>query len=458
MKIKDRIALYFTLISTSMLFAVLCTVYFTFMKFLEADFFERLTDRTMVTAKLYLEADEISRDALNTVRHKYLQKLNSEVIRIYDQKNRATFIGDTAQYWTPATIDQVRRKGRLKYTDGQRQVVGIYYKDNQGDFVILASADDQGSHNRLDKLLKIMIFIFILISLIVLLLSRWIAQKMLKPLQKFMLEVKQASAQNMQFRVEEHNNKDEINLIAQSFNHLMEELEQAFMLQKTFVANASHELRTPVTRIMMNAELALSKERDQVAYQKVIISMLEDAEKMEHIITGLVALAKMDLDLINSQLAPIKLDDLLAKIQTEWKMQKGLDLNITYQTPINTKPEILANATLLQIALDNIISNAFKFSNNQEVNIQVETRKNHVFIHIIDYGKGISVDDQADIFNPFYTRAKEHGQHGEGMGLYMSKKIIDLLKGEITIKNPDQVGCTFTVSLTLISNPANDRF
>ncbi|MFC1224084.1 ATP-binding protein [Pedobacter sp. BG31] len=458
MKIKDRIALYFTLISTSMLFAVLCTVYFTFMKFLEADFFERLTDRTMVTAKLYLEADEISRDALNTVRHKYLQKLNSEVIRIYDQKNRATFIGDTAQYWTPATIDQVRRKGRLKYTDGQRQVVGIYYEDNQGDFVILASADDQGSHNRLDKLLKIMIFIFILISLIVLLLSRWIAQKMLKPLQKFMLEVKQASAQNMQFRVEEHHNKDEINLIAQSFNHLMEELEQAFILQKTFVANASHELRTPVTRIMMNAELALSKERDQAAYQKVIISMLEDAEKMEHIITGLVALAKMDLDLINSQLAPIKLDDLLAKIQTEWKMQKGLDLNITYQTPITTKPEILANATLLQIALDNIISNAFKFSNNQEVNIQVETRKNHVFIHIIDHGQGISVDDQADIFNPFYTRAKEHGQHGEGMGLYMSKKIIDLLKGEITIKNPDQGGCTFTVSLTLISNPANTRF
>jgi len=456
MKIKDRIALYFTLISTSMLFAVLCTVYFTFMKFLEADFFERLTDRTMVTAKLYLEADEISRDALNTVRHKYLQKLNSEVIRIYDQKNRATFIGDTAQYWTPATIDQVRRKGRLKYTDGQRQVVGIYYKDNQGDFVILASADDQGSHNRLDKLLKIMIFIFILISLIVLLLSRWIAQKMLKPLQKFMLEVKQASAQNMQFRVEEHNNKDEINLIAQSFNHLMEELEQAFILQKTFVANASHELRTPVTRIMMNAELALSKERDQAAYQKVIISMLEDAEKMEHIITGLVALAKMDLDLINSQLAPIKLDDLLAKIQTEWKMQKGLDLNIIYQKPINTKPEILANATLLQIALDNIISNAFKFSNNQEVNIQVETRKNHVFIHIIDHGQGISFDDQTDIFNPFYTRAKEHGQHGEGMGLYMSKKIIDLLKGEITIKNPDQGGCTFTVSL--ISNPANDRF
>lgn len=447
MKIKDRIALYFTLISTSMLFVVLCTIYFTFMKFLEADFFERLTDRTMVTAKLYLEADEISRDALNTVRHKYLQKLNSEVIRVYDKKNKATFIGDTAQYWTPATIDQVRQKGRLKYTDGQRQVVGIYYKDNQGDFVILASANDQGSHNRLDRLLKIMIFIFILISLIVLLLSRWIAQKMLKPLQKFMLEVKQTSSQNMEFRVEENHNKDEINLIAQSFNHLMEELEQAFILQKTFIANASHELRTPVTRIMMTAELALSKERDLAAYQKVIASMLEDAEKMERIITGLVALAKMDLDLINSQLVPIRLNDLLFKIQNEWKSQKNLDVKIIYQAPIETQPEILANAILLQIALDNIISNAFKFSNNQEVNILIETGENDFLIHITDSGSGISTDEQENIFKPFYTRAKEQSHYGEGMGLYMAQKIIDLLKGEITINNPEPGGCTFTVRL-----------
>jgi len=448
MKIKDRIALYFTLISTSLLFAVLCTVYFTFMKFLEADFFERLTDRTMVTAKLYLEADEISRDALNNVRHKYLQKLNGEVTRIYDNRNRATFIGDSAQYWANATIDQVRKKGHLKYTDGQRQVVGIYYKDNQGAFVILASADDQGSHNRLDRLLKIMVFVFILISLIVLLLSRWIAQKMLKPLQKFMQEVKQAGSQNMEFRVEEKHNKDEINLIAKSFNHLMEELEQAFILQKTFVANASHELRTPVTRMMITAELALSKERDQAAYQKVIGSMLEDTEKMEHIITGLLALAKMDLELINSQLVPVRLDHLFSKIKAEWKSQKSLNLKIAYVQPFDPKAETMANAVLLQIALDNIISNAFKFSNNQEVNILIETVENDFLIHITDHGPGIPTKSKEDIFKPFYSRAKDQGQQGEGMGLYMAQKIIHLLKGEISVTNLTKGGCTFTIKLT----------
>ncbi|RYD72767.1 MAG: HAMP domain-containing protein, partial [Sphingobacteriales bacterium] len=363
MKIKDRIALYFTLISTSLLFAVLCVVYFTFMKFLQADFFERLTDRTMVTAKLYLEADEISRDALNDVRHKYLQKLNGEVTRIYDYKNRATFIGDSAQYWTKATIEKVRKNKRLKYTDGERQVVGIYYKDNQGDFVILASATDQGSHDRLVKLLKIMVFVFVMISIIVLLFSRWIAEKMLQPLKKFMTEVKQIGLKNMEFRVEERNTEDEIGLIAKNFNQLMKELEQAFILQKTFVANASHELRTPVTRMMMAAELALSKERDSDSYQKAIQSMLDDAEKMDHIITGLLALAKMDVELIQSQLSPVRVDELLIKIQQEWQQQKNLEIEIINNLA-GSQHQVLANVVLLQIVFDNIISNGFKFSDN----------------------------------------------------------------------------------------------
>ena len=429
-----------------MLFAVLCMVYFTFMKFLEADFFERLTDRTMVTAKLYLEADEISRDALNDVRHKYLQKLNGEVTRIYDYKNQATFIGDSAQYWTKATIEQVRKRKHLKYTDGERQVVGIYYKDNQGDFVILASATDQGSHNRLTKLLKIMIFVFVIISLVVLLLSRWIAEKMLKPLKKFMFEVKQIGFKNMEFRVEESNTKDEINLIAKSFNHLMNELEQAFILQKTFVANASHELRTPVTRMMMSAELALSKDRELNDYKKAIHSILEDAEKMNQIITGLLALAKMDMELINSQLSPILLNKLLSKIQSEWKLHKNLKIEIINYVKDN-EPHVLANETLLQIALDNIFSNAFKFSKNQKVNCSLEQKTEHFLIKITDQGPGVPVLERDEVFKPFYTRSEKFGQNGEGMGLYMAQKIINLFKGKIEISSSAEEKSSFVITL-----------
>ncbi|KIA93566.1 histidine kinase [Pedobacter kyungheensis] len=451
MKIKDRIALYFTLISTSMLLAVLCVIYFTFMRFLKADFFERLTDRTMVTAKLYLEADEISRDALSKVRHQYLQKLNSEVIRIYDGKDRATFIGDSAQYWAKQTIEKVRQLKRLQYTDGERQVVGIYYRDNQGNFVILASARDQGSQNRLAKLLKIMIVVFILISVILLLLSRWIAEKMLKPLNSFMQEVQQIGSGNMEARVATTDNKDEINLIAQSFNHLMEELEHAFILQKTFVANASHELRTPITRMMMRAELALSKERTTADYQQALAETVADSEKMDHIISGLLALAKMDLELINSQLSPIALDVLLDKISQDWQNQKQLSLSIQKKLVHQIQPVVLANAVLLQIALDNIIANAFKFSQEQQVKALLTGSDDTLQIYISDKGPGIPLAQQAEIFKPFYSRAKYMGLEGEGMGLYMAQKIIGLFKGSIEIDQQTDQGCTFILTLPRIN-------
>ncbi len=447
MKIKNRIALYFTMMSTSMLLGVLAMVYFTFMKFLQADFFARLTDRTMVTAKLYLEADEISRDALNSVRHQYLQKLTGEVTRIYDDKNSATFIGDSAQYWSAATINRVRKQKHLQYVDGQQQVVGIYYKDNQGNFVILAAATDEGSQNRLHNLLKIMAFIFVLISLIVLLSSSLIAERMLKPLKKFMQQVQQIGVQNMEFRVEENENKDEINLIAKSFNHLMEELEQAFVLQKTFVANASHELRTPVTRIMMTTELALSKERNHATYQEVINSVLEDAEKMDKIINGLLALAKMDLQLIQSQLSSISLYTLLYEMQTEWKAQKNLKILVTAQNEQPTDYTVLANLLLLRIALENIISNAFKFSNEQPVSCSLHSTNTHIYIRVTDNGSGIAEVDLTEVFKPFFTLAEVCGQKGEGMGLDMAHKIVGIFKGTIEIGPKVSNGTTFIITL-----------
>lgn len=228
----------------------------------------------------------------------------------------------------------------------------------------------------------------------------------------------------------------------------MQELEQAFILQKTFVANASHELRTPLTRMMMTAELALSKERDTQAYQTVIQSIVDDTENMEHIITGLLALAKMDLELIESQLSPIRLDELLIKIQKEWKQHKNLDLEIVNYLKSDGAAVVSANSVLLQIALDNIISNAFKFSGNKKVSCHLANEANLLQIKIIDQGPGIPRPEQEEVFKPFYTKSTEAGQKGEGMGLYIANKIVLLFKG--TIKISAEQESSFMISLPLV--------
>ncbi|RYE53728.1 MAG: HAMP domain-containing protein [Sphingobacteriales bacterium] len=441
MKIKDRLSINFTLISTAMLFVVLTSVYIVFLKFLEADFYSRLTDRTMVTAELYLEADEISRDELNKVRNRYLEKLSDEVIRIYDVNNKPTFIGDRAQYWTSATIQKVREAGKIKFKDGDNQVVGIYYKDNQGDFVILASATDQSSHKRLNKLAKIMISTFIVFFALLLLSGRWIAARILSPLRLFMLEVKKVGSSNLEFRVKESNTTDEIGELAKSFNQLLEELEQAFILQRTFVANASHELRTPITSVMMSAELTLSKNREISQYKETLASILEDTEKINSIITGLLTLAKADLELASAHLSRINLSEVIYDLKEDWQ-KRGNEVKVQNA---GGDSAILANKVLLTIAINNIISNGFKFSNNQNLICLLRASPRHVILEISDKGIGIAEGELGAIFKPFYSRSEEAGKQGEGMGLYMASKIVTLFKGEIKIQSKIGEGTTFTL-------------
>lgn len=449
MKIKDRLGLYFTLISTLTLLGVLTVVYFTFLKVMEAEFYDRLTDRTMVTAKLYLEADEISSDALDKVREKYLESLNSEVIRIYNDRNSASFIGDDEQFWTNNIINKVRKAGKLRFKEGDRQVVGIFYKDNQGDFVILASAIDKGTAMRISKLLKVMIVVFIIIFIVLLFCGRWIAKRMLSPLTIFMEQVKMIKSNNLHYRVAEGRNNDEITLLARSFNNLMEHLEHSFILQKTFVANASHELRTPVTRMVISAELALSRERDIPAYKGTLNSVLEDAEKLDQIITALLKLAQADLEYSAALKEDVRIDELLWQLQSEWNERKGNgSLQIEMINMPDTVEPLTVNAsyTLLQIALDNIIGNAFKFSADKTVTCIMEVSPAGIKLVISDKGMGISLEILPEIFKPFYTNSGKSGQEGHGMGLYLAHKIITLFGGTITASSNPGQGPSFTVT------------
>jgi len=447
MKIKDRLALYFTLTSTLTLLTVLFAIYFTFLKFMESDFFDRLTDRTMVTAKLYLEADEISSAALAKARGQYLETLNGERIRIYNSENSPVFIDDRDRFWSTKIIEKVRKEKKLKFIDGTSQVVGIFYKDNQGDFVIIASATDQSTLYRLEKLKKVMIFVFVTIFIGLLLSARWIAKRTLRPLDHFIDEVKQIKSSNLHFRVHEGHNRDEIGLLASNFNKLMEHLEQAFVLQKTFISNASHELRTPVTSMMIGAEVVLAHERSPEEYKQALVSLMEDAEKMNSIITELVSLAQADVEYGSSRLQDIDLKELLTSIAEEWQDVPSSGALILSLDEYSVHDAVIsANETLLKIAVNNIISNAFKFSDQGPVSCSLISREDAIIIEVADNGPGINEVEQAMIFEPFYSSPKKQEHKGTGMGLFMARKIIQLFKGTISLRSSVGGGSTFIIS------------
>lgn len=449
MKIRNRLALYFTIISAVILLIALSIIFITFNSFAKADFYSRLVDRAKVAAQLYLEADEISPDSLNHVRERYLKQLPGEVTRIYNDNNAASFIRDKQQYWRGDVIDMVRKRKEVEFPEGARQTVGIYYNDNQGNFVILTSASDTQGRRRIDDLIEIMLAMFVLVITGLFFIGRWFAKKALEPLDDVVGQMQLVTARNLGFRVGEGNGKDEISVLAQNFNRLLKHLENAFEMQQTYVTNASHELKTPVTSIIGEIEVALHKARSNEEYERVLKSVLIDAEDLNETIAGLMELAQVDMSYTQAPLDPVAIDELIWEVADYWtnKLGKGLFAVSVKHLPADPeKLQIPANKALLAIALNNIIGNAYKFSDNQRVQCDLYADGNQITVTVIDSGIGIPIEEQGRVFESFYRATNVKSHQGSGIGLYITGKIIQLYNGRISIKSEPGNGTSVTIT------------
>ncbi len=451
MKIKNRLAISFTLLSSGLLLIVMVVMYLSFANFFTTDFYEHLKDRANDAAQVYLKADEISSDSLYRVQKHMMTHLTDEVIRVYNAHNRAAFIKDKEQYWSSSTIERVRKQKYISFKEGQMQTVGIFYHDNQGDFVILVSAYDASAHRRLAGMIRIMIIIFILVNSVLFFIGRWYAQRSLLPIAALIQQMKQITANKLHLRAAEGNGKDEISELALNFNRLLEHLQNSFELQQTFVANASHELRTPLTSIIGEVEVALHKDRSVDDYRQLLQSVLKDTARLGETISTLMELAQTDMEYTRARLELVLVDELIWELQRYWA-SGPYKLNL--QVQIDHLPEdqqaliINANKTLLTIALNNIIGNAFKFSNYKPVTCSLFANEHSITITIRDQGIGIPESDQEKIYSPFFRSANGRLFHGNGIGLYVAYKIIYLFNGSIQLNSVVNEGTSFIIRFT----------
>jgi signal transduction histidine kinase len=451
-KIKNRLSLYFTLIGSVILLAVMLSLYISVYSIVHNDFYDRLKDRANIAAQLYLKADEITPDSLSRVRSRFFKSLHGEVTRIYDDKNSAAFISDERQFWDKRTIEAVRKYKYIEYSNNQYQIVGLYYNDNQGNFVILVSAIDQTGNRQLKSILEAMIIVFLIVAITLFLVSRWLAKNTLSPIKNVVSQMQQIKSTNLHVRVDEGKGKDEISELANNFNRLLEHLENAFELQRTYVTNASHELRTPVTTIIGEVELALNKEQSPDENRKMLQLILEESERLRDTISGLMELAQVDMDYTIAQQSPVRMDELLWQVQEYWVGRVGagaLQVNIEHMPENEALLAIPANHQLLFIALNNLIGNAFKFSNQQPVKCNFYADETMIRIQIIDTGIGIPKDDLEKVFKSFYRGNNSHNFVGSGIGLYVTQKIIQLFKGTLNIESVEGRGTKIIVKFML---------
>lgn len=193
-----------------------------------------------------LEADEVDVKQRRSNQISYYQELPYEAIRIFRDNGELLFAkGEGDLGVSPKTLERVKQKKRLQYEQDARQVVGIYYPDNQGNFIVLASSMDAYSLRKLQHL-KVILIVGFFGSMLLVLAAGWAFSKQaMRPITDVVREVKRVSVKDLHLRLSNADGKDEVSELSQTFNKMLDRLELAFEMQRAFVSNASHELRTP---------------------------------------------------------------------------------------------------------------------------------------------------------------------------------------------------------------------
>jgi signal transduction histidine kinase len=407
--------------------------------------------RTYAAANVYLEEDEVSNKVFLGFQKVLLEKLPGETIRLYDFKNQPAFIVDSLPSFFPITIiEKTRKEKTYKSKVNGIYTYGIFYPDNQGDFVILASATDKIGDTKLEQLGKGLLTGFLFSIFILFFIGRFFTMKMLKPINEIIDHVNNITDSNLNLRLSEGNGKDEIAELAVTFNRMLERLENAFELQRNFVASASHELRTPLTSIIGNIDVSLSRYRNAEEYKLVLQTVLEEAERLHRLSDGLLNIAQASSDINNIKMEYFRIDELLEESKNTVQNQMSESKMELYfeNMPSNSNDLLIrGNRNLLIIAFENLIENANKFSENKNIKIKLINAEKSITITISDKGIGIPDKDLSNIFQTFFRAENARSYSGSGVGLSLCQKIFLLHNGTLSVKSELGKGTTVTVML-----------
>ncbi len=282
-----------------------------------------------------------------------------------------------------------------------------------------------------------------------------IADQMLKPLQKLNLTFTQLNAKNLDKEIEHEDNGDEISELIENFNNMTTRLNTSFQLQKDFIANSSHELKSPLAIIQTNLEALLSNPRNsKKELSEYLRNAIESVSFMNKLIEDLLLLSLLE-NHINKKFYSI--EPIIEKVYDQAKiLAKKKAITIKYDVDSKYKDKkVEINPELLERAIMNLVENAIKYSKNKShISIKLSSDNKNIIITIKDKGIGIPDKDKERVFDRFYrvdkSRSRKTG--GTGLGLAITKQIIELHKGTISLESKVRKGTTVTIEILYKNN------
>lgn len=313
MKVRTRLTILFTLITATILLAFASVIYYTAKENREKEFYTLLKKEAITKAKLFLNAS-VDKKTLQDIYQSNRKILNEVEVAIYDtaftllyhDAVEIDFVKETKQM-----IDEINQKGEIRFYQENWQVIGLRHEFLGKNFIITATAIDQYGYNKLNNLLRSCIIVFIISILVIYIAGHFFSKKAFEPVKEMTEKATNISATNLDLRLTCNGSKDELSQLANTFNEMLNRLENSFDAQKNFVSNISHELRTPLAAIITELELSAYKDRNIEEYKAAIQNALSDAKKLGRLSNSLLNLAKASYDPSEISFKLIRIDELL---------------------------------------------------------------------------------------------------------------------------------------------------
>ncbi|HVM74242.1 MAG TPA: ATP-binding protein [Candidatus Saccharimonadales bacterium] len=287
----------------------------------------------------------------------------------------------------------------------------------------------------------------------------FLARQSLAPVAAMAAQAGSMGVANLHDRLMVKNSRDELGQLAVAFNQLLERLEASFETQRRFVADASHELRTPVAILRGEAEVTLSKDdRSPAEYRDTLAVLRDESQRLAHIVEDLFTLTRADAGQYPLSLRDAYLDELAGQALVRAR-SLATAKNITLNPSLEPDLPIHADEALLGRMLLNLLDNAIKYSPaNTTVELACRREGDSYAIRIADQGHGIPPELQSRIFERFFRADKsrsraETERGGAGLGLSIARWIAEAHHGRLELTRSDSTGSLFTVTLPAPAKP-----
>jgi len=310
----------------------------------------------------------------------------------------------------------------------------------------------EGIEEALSQLLLILVVAVPLVLVVASLGGSFLANKALKPVDEITKTAKRIGSGDLSQRIHlEEFLDDEIGRLASTFNEMIGKLERSFLQIKRFTADASHELKTPLTVLKGEIEVGLKRDRAVEEYKRILSSCLEEVDHMSRIVDDLLTLARADMGALELRRERVDLGEVAEDVWRSLQRmaeEKGLKFSLARDGEV----PVWGDRDRLRQLVVNLVDNALKYTpSGGEVVLKVGRQDALALLSVKDTGEGIPPEDQERVFERFYRvdKARSREKGGTGLGLSICKWIAEAHGGRIWLKSEIGRGSTFTVELPL---------